>query len=151
MLRKIMSCGEMRSKICYVETFLHMINVQTNLFVAIYAVLSRNLLCCHLCCIYAKSILSQFTHFCVEKNLLRNCACGEKRTNMRYDFMVWLVDVFSIFFFGWYFPCSVLVFPFIILQTEAGWPFWYFLERRRSPLFAQAARMSYPSLTKGGI
>ena len=35
--------------------------------VAIYAVLSRNLLCCHLRCIAAKSILSLFTRFCVEK------------------------------------------------------------------------------------
>ena len=30
------------------------------------------------------SLLSRFTHFCVEKNLFRNCACGEKRTNIRY-------------------------------------------------------------------
>ena len=59
-----MSCGEMWSKICHVETFLHMINVETNFL--------------------SKSILLRFTRFCVEKNLLRNCACGEKRTNMRY-------------------------------------------------------------------
>ena len=74
-----MSCGEMWSKICHVETFLHMINVETIFFVTIHADLSRNLLCCHLRCIAAKSILSRFTRFCVEKNLLRNCACGEKR------------------------------------------------------------------------
>ena len=79
-----MSCGEMWSKICHVETFLHMINVETIFFVTIHADLSRNLLCCHLRCIGAKSILSRFTHFCVEKNLFRNCACGEKRTNIRY-------------------------------------------------------------------
>ena len=73
----------MWSKICHVETFLHMINVETIFlslfmlfcckicFVAIYAVLPQNLYCRDTC-------------FCVEKNLLRNCACGEKRTNMRY-------------------------------------------------------------------
>ena len=88
--RKIMSCGEMWSKICHVETFLHMINVETIFFVTIHADLSQNLLCCHLRCIGAKSILSRFTHFCVEKNLFRNCACGEKRTNIRY------VDVTSV-------------------------------------------------------
>ena len=79
-----MSCGEMWNKICLVETFLHMINVETIFFGTIHADLSRNLLCCHLRCIGAKSILSRFTHFCVEKNLFRNCACGEKRTNIRY-------------------------------------------------------------------
>ena len=76
----------MWSKICHVETFLHMINVETIFFVTIHADLSRNLLCCHLRCIGAKSILSRFTHFCVEKNLFRNCACGEKRTNIRYGY-----------------------------------------------------------------
>ena len=52
-----MSCGEMWSKICHVETFLHMINVETIFlslfmlicreicFVAIYAVLAQNLFC----------------------------------------------------------------------------------------------------------
>ena len=83
-----MSCGEMWSKICHVETFLHMINVETIFFVTIHADLSRNLLCCHLRCIGAKSILLRFTHFCVEKNLFRNCACGEQRTNIRYGVKV---------------------------------------------------------------
>ena len=53
-----MSCGEMWNKICHVETFLHMINVETNLFlslfmlfcrkfcfVAIFAVLPQNQFC----------------------------------------------------------------------------------------------------------
>ena len=81
-----MSCGEMWSKMCHVETFLHMKNVETNIFCHFLCCFffSRNLLCCHLRCIGTKSILSRFTHFCVEKNLLRNCACGEKRTNIRY-------------------------------------------------------------------
>ena len=74
----------MWSKICHVETFLHMINVETIFFVTIHADLSRNLLCCHLRCIGAKSILSRFTHFCVEKNLTQNYICGEKLTNIRY-------------------------------------------------------------------
>ena len=42
--------------------------------------------CLNLRCFVAKSVLSQFTHFCVEKNLFRNFACGEKRTNIRYAF-----------------------------------------------------------------
>ena len=65
-----------------------MINVETNLFVAIYAVLLRKLFFCHLRWIAAKSILSRFMRFCVKKNLLRNCACGEKRTNMRYGLWI---------------------------------------------------------------
>ena len=44
-----------------------MINVQTTLFVTIYAVLWQSLFCCHLRCIGAKSILPRFPHFCVEK------------------------------------------------------------------------------------
>ena len=32
--------------------------------------------------IYA--VLSRFTRFCVEKNLTKNFACGEKKTNIRY-------------------------------------------------------------------
>ena len=91
-----MSCGEMWSKICHGETFLHMINVETIFFVTIHADLSQNLLCCHLRCIGAKSILSRFTHFCVEKNLFRNCACGEKRTNIRYECCL-VVKYISIF------------------------------------------------------
>ena len=55
---KIMSCGEMWSKICHVETFFHKINVEKNnflllfmlffleiCFVSIYAVLPRNIFC----------------------------------------------------------------------------------------------------------
>ena len=32
-----------------------------------------------------ESVLSQFTRFCVEKNLSQNSICGEKMTNIRYD------------------------------------------------------------------
>ena len=41
-------------------------------FVAIYAVLSRNLFC------------HDLRAFRVEKNWTKNCACGEKKTNIRY-------------------------------------------------------------------
>ena len=51
---------------------------------SIHAVLSQNLCCCHLRCFVAESIWSQFTRFCVEKNLTQIFVCGEKRTNMRY-------------------------------------------------------------------
>ena len=33
---------------------------------------------------FAKSVLSRFTRFCVEKSLSKNCIGGEKMTNMRY-------------------------------------------------------------------
>ena len=89
----------MWSKICHVETFLHMINVETIFFVTIHADLSQNLLCCHLRCIGAKSILSRFTHFCVEKNLFRNCACGEKRTNIRYENLLCFLYIIPNFWF----------------------------------------------------
>ena len=39
---------------------------------------------CNLRCFVAKSVLVRFTRFCVEKNLAKNCARGEKMTNMRY-------------------------------------------------------------------
>ena len=32
---------------------------------------------------YRKTVVSWFTHFCVEKNLSENCISGEKMTNMR--------------------------------------------------------------------
>ena len=41
-------------------------------------------LLCDLRCFVAKSVLSWFTRFGVEKNRAKNCDCGEKRTNMRY-------------------------------------------------------------------
>ena len=50
------------------------------------------LFCCKICsfcdlrCFVAKSVLSRFTRFCVEKNLAKNCACGEKRTNIKYAY-----------------------------------------------------------------
>ena len=41
---------------------------------------------CNLRCFVAKPVLVRFTRFCVEKNLAKNCARGEKMTNMRYAF-----------------------------------------------------------------
>ena len=43
------------------------------------------LFCRDLRCFVVKCVLSWFTHFCVEKNWTKNCICGEKMTNMRYD------------------------------------------------------------------
>ena len=45
--------------------------------------------CCKICFVlftlfFAKSVLSRFTRFCVEKSLSKNCIGGEKMTNMRY-------------------------------------------------------------------
>ena len=55
-------------------------------FDALYCVLLQYvLLYCNLCnfvAIYA--VLSRFTRFCVEKSWTKNCACGEKKTNIRY-------------------------------------------------------------------
>ena len=42
-------------------------------------------LLCNLRCFVAKSVLSLFTRFGVEKNWAKNFVCGEKRTNIRYD------------------------------------------------------------------
>ena len=53
-------------------------------FVAFYAVLLQNLLLSDLRCFVAKSVLSRFTHFCVETKLSKKFARGEKVTNMRY-------------------------------------------------------------------
>ena len=39
---------------------------------------------CNLRCFVAKSVLVRFTRFCVEKNLAKIFARGEKMTNMRY-------------------------------------------------------------------
>ena len=33
-----------------------------------------------------KSVLLRFTRFCVEKSWTKNCACGEKKTNIRYAY-----------------------------------------------------------------
>ena len=41
--------------------------------------------CGDLRCFFAKSVLSRFMHFCMKKNLARNCIGGEKMINMRYD------------------------------------------------------------------
>ena len=53
-------------------------------FVAFYNILLPNQFFCNLRCFVAKSVLVRFTRFCVEKNLAKNCARGEKMTNMRY-------------------------------------------------------------------
>ena len=45
-----------------------------------------NWFCRDLRCFVAKSVLSQFTHFCVEKNYTKNCLCGEKMTNIKYGY-----------------------------------------------------------------
>ena len=50
-----------------------------------YAVLSKKGVYCDLHRFVAKSVLSRFTHFCVEKNGTKYCVCGEKMTNIRYD------------------------------------------------------------------
>ena len=78
-----MSCGEMFPH----GRFLHMSNENcgANLlcreisphdrslcFVAIYPVLSQNRFCRNLCA------------FVWRTNLIKNCACGEKKTNIRY-------------------------------------------------------------------
>ena len=46
-------------------------------FVAFYNILLPNQFFCNLRCFVAKSVLVQFTHFCVEKNLAKNWARGE--------------------------------------------------------------------------
>ena len=53
-------------------------------FVAFYNILLHNHFFCDLRRFVAKSVLVWFTGFCVEKNWAKNCARGEKMTNMRY-------------------------------------------------------------------
>ena len=61
-----------RNKLYHLWCFVALYSiVLQNQFFAIYAVLSQNW-------------LSRFTRFCVEKNLAKKCACGEKMTNTRY-------------------------------------------------------------------
>jgi len=65
-------------------------NVETICFYALilhnHISLSQLMMYCYnLRCFVAKSVLLRFTRFCVEKNLTRNCACGENKTNIRYD------------------------------------------------------------------
>ena len=55
----------------------------------IYGVLMNIMLFCfkiifNFRCFVAKYVLLQFTRYCVEKNLAKNYACGEKRTNIMY-------------------------------------------------------------------
>ena len=50
-----------------------------------YAVLLKNWFCRGLHHFVANSVLSRFTHFCVEKNLTKDYVCGEKVTNIRYE------------------------------------------------------------------
>ena len=64
-----------------------------NFFVTIHADLSQNLLCCHLRCIGAKSILSRFTHFCVEQNLTQT-SCPWSTND---KFHVWWRDSTCVF------------------------------------------------------
>ena len=42
------------------------------------------LFCCKISFVAINAVLSQYTHFCVEKILTKNCVCGENMTNMRY-------------------------------------------------------------------
>ena len=49
-------------------------------------------LLCDLRCFVAKSVLSRFTRFGVEKNWANNFVCGEKRTNIRYVVVIlWIL------------------------------------------------------------
>ena len=100
-----MSCGEIWSKICHVETFLHMINVETIFFVTIHADLSQNLLCCHLRCIGAKSILWYGT--------VRN---GTERYGMVRNGMEWYGTDGNI-------VCAALwMFDILLFQRQRGIP-----------------------------
>jgi len=86
-------CGE----ICHVDKCFHMTDISTwemkNVeTICFYALILHNhislsqltMYCYNLRCFVAKSVLLQFTRFCVEKNWTRNCACGENKTNIRY-------------------------------------------------------------------
>ena len=62
--------------------------------------LKFTLYCCNLRYIVAKSVVSRFTRFCVEKNLAKNCVCG-KMTNIRSEFSGYLSVFYFCQFVGW--------------------------------------------------
>ena len=71
-------------------TFLHMTDVETS---------EISFIISDLRCFVAKSlcreiVLSRFTRHCVEKSLAKNCARGEKMTNMRYVYNLWCFVAF---------------------------------------------------------
>ena len=109
----------MWSKICHVETFLHMINVETIFFVPIHADLSQNLLCCHLRCIGAKSILCDIRTF-VRRKLIQNLCLWRKKDK----YQVWICS-----FLGGgsgasrWMPCAKAFF-FFFLFLYANAPSW---------------------------
>ena len=49
------------------------------------------LFCRNLCCIVANSVLSQFTRFYVEKNLTKNCVCGEKKDKYQVCWGIFMI------------------------------------------------------------
>ena len=70
-------------------TFLHIwhvCDVENGQFMLLCCTIS---VFCDIRCFVTKSVLSQFTHFCVENFLIKNCVCGENMTNMRYDLEAW--------------------------------------------------------------
>ena len=77
-----LSCGNISPH----DRFLHMSNEKcgANLFSG--EILHMTLFCRNLRCFVAKSVLLRFTRFCVETNWTKNCACGEKTTNIRYAY-----------------------------------------------------------------
>ena len=64
-------------------------------------------LLCDLRCFVAKSVLSLFTRFGVEKNWAKNFVCGEKRTNIRYDHNVFLSNFCHITLRSSSFKCNI--------------------------------------------
>ena len=53
-------------------------------FVAFYTVLLQNLFFLAIYAVLLQNRFLRFTRYCVEKNLAKNSARGEKMTNMRY-------------------------------------------------------------------
>ena len=51
---------------------------------------------CDLRCFVAKYVSLRFTRFCVEKNLTKIFACGEKMTNMRYGGIVHVAFIWRL-------------------------------------------------------
>ena len=97
---------------CHVEKFLHMRKVEK--FVTIYDVLSHFMLfcckislSCDLRCFVAKSVLSRFTLFGMEKKWAKDFVCGEKRTNIRYDHNVFLSNFCHITLRSSSFKCNI--------------------------------------------
>ena len=79
---------------CQLEKCLNIVNMEKNLSCVEISPhekcedkldLSQFMMFCRkICFVTVYVVLSRFTRFCMQKNLTKNCVCGEKGANIRY-------------------------------------------------------------------